>query len=121
MFAKVEMLVTKDERKIDRLFLDKNKNYYLFGSLKTSDFHLENPTISRTHACICFCSDLEVVLIDLNSTHGTFLKEKDSNELIRMEPLISYKLDKGDAIQFGTSTRQYHIEVDRALVEQYIE
>lgn len=57
MFPVVEFLVLKGGKKVDKINLDKNKNYYLFGSLKTVDFHLENPTISRNHACLYF-SDL---------------------------------------------------------------
>lgn len=40
MFPLVELLVLKDGKKVDKINLDKNKNYYLFGSLKTVDFHL---------------------------------------------------------------------------------
>lgn len=40
MCATVSILVLKDGKKVERLNLDKNKNYYLFGSLKTTDFHL---------------------------------------------------------------------------------
>lgn len=40
MFPLVEFLVLKDGKKVDRINLDKSKNYYLFGSLKTVDFHL---------------------------------------------------------------------------------
>ena len=40
---------------------------------------------------------MEVILIDLNSTHGTILN-KD-----RLESLVEYKINKNDVIQFGTS------------------
>jgi hypothetical protein len=50
--------VEKDGKKVDKLFLEK-KNNYIFGSLASAvDFHLENPTISRFHACIYFSSEL---------------------------------------------------------------
>jgi len=58
MFADVTLTVLKDSKQLSKLSLDKSKNYYLFGSLKTSDFHLEHPTISRFHACIFFSNDL---------------------------------------------------------------
>lgn len=76
MLAKVSILVIKDGKKMQRLNLDKGKNYYLFGSLKTVDFLLENPTISRNHACIYFDNNIEVMIVDLNSTHKTFLRRK---------------------------------------------
>ena len=40
---------------------------------------------------------MEVILIDLNSTHGTFLNND------RLESLVEYKVQKGDKVQFGTS------------------
>ena len=40
LFAKVQFIVIKDEKKIDKLFCDKKKNHYIFGSVKTIDFPL---------------------------------------------------------------------------------
>ena len=87
MHPTVHLLVEKAGKKIDKLFLESN-SYYLFGKAKTCEFILENPTISRYHSCIYFSHEMEVILIDLNSTHGTFLN-KD-----KLEPLIEYKLQK---------------------------
>ena len=105
MFPKVHLLVEKDGKKIDKLFLDK-KSYFLFGKSKGADFLLENPTISRFHSCIYFSSETEVMLIDMNSTHGTYLNKN------KLESLIQYRLNKGDVIRFGTSERNYTIDID---------
>lgn len=40
MFALVSLTVMKDSKQVSKLNLDKAKSYYIFGSLKTSDFHL---------------------------------------------------------------------------------
>jgi hypothetical protein len=40
MLAKVSLSVMKDGKKLQELVLDKEKNYYLFGSLKSVDFYL---------------------------------------------------------------------------------
>jgi len=37
---------------------------------------LEHPSISKFHAAIYF-SELEVIIVDTNSTHGTFILKKD--------------------------------------------
>ena len=111
MFPKVNLLVEKDGKKIDKLFLQK-KSYFIFGKAKGSDFILENPTISRFHSCIYFSSETEVVLIDLNSTHGTNLNKN------RMESLLQYRLNKGDVIRFGTSERSYTIDIDWSEMEE---
>lgn len=119
MFADVALTVLKDSKQISKISLDKKKNYYLFGSLKTSDFPLEHPTISRYHACIFFSNDLEVMLVDLNSSQGTALKRKGQEKVV-LEPLIAYKLFKDDLIYFGSSTREYLVDINRGLVEKYV-
>ena len=84
----------------------------MFGKAKTCEFILENPTISRYHSCVYFSHEMEVALIDLNSTHGTLLNKE------KLEPLIEYKLQKQDKIQFGTSERIYTIEIDWSEMEK---
>ena len=111
MHPKVSLLVEKAGKKIDKLSLQ-NKSYYTFGKTKGCDFLLQNPTISRFHSCIYFSSEMEVILIDLNSTHGTILN-KD-----RLESLVEYKINKNDVIQFGTSQRTYTIDIDWSAMEQ---
>lgn len=118
--AKVSLTVIREANTIDKIFADKGKPYYLFGSLKTVDFPLENPTISRNHACLAFTADLEVVIIDLNSTHGTFVKKPSQDKYQQLHPLVPEHLSSASLIKFGTSAREYLVDIDRASIEAFI-
>lgn len=54
------------------------KNSFLFGSADQNDFKFEHASISKFHASIYFSSDMEVVLVDLNSTHGTVIARAET-------------------------------------------
>lgn len=102
MWPIASIIVSKDGQKVDKLFFEK-KNYFILGSTKSIDFTLENPTISRFHACIFFSTDVEMMIVDLNSTHGSFLTR--DKKKVQLETLIPYSLDIGDTLHFGTSAR----------------
>jgi hypothetical protein len=51
------------------------------------------------------------MLVDLNSTHKTFLRRK--GEKVELDGLVGYRLYKDDVIQFGTSAREYVLDIDR--------
>jgi len=48
-----------------------NKNFYLFGSNNTNDCQIEHGSVGKQHAAIYFSQDMETILVDLNTTHGT--------------------------------------------------
>lgn len=60
------------------------------------------------------------MLVDLKSTHGTFVKRKGQDQKIQLEGLVPCKLFKDDIVQFGTSAREYIIDIDRSSIEKYI-
>lgn len=60
------------------------------------------------------------MMVDLKSTHGTFVKRKGHDQKIQLEGLVPCKLFKEDIVQFGTSAREYIIDIDRSSIEKYI-
>jgi hypothetical protein len=68
--AAVSLIVVKDEKAIDKLFLEK-KGKFFFGSHKYNEYKLDHNSISKTHACIYFAPHLALMLVDLNSSNGT--------------------------------------------------
>ncbi len=84
--------------------------YLLTGRQKDAvDIHTEHPSCSRIHAALVRGNDslpspqspCELHLIDLGSTHGTFVNKS-------LLPKQTYQaLNIGDVIRFGASTRLY--------------
>ena len=66
------MIVEKEGDEVDNLLLIK-KNAFFLGGHELNDFRFEHGSISKSHACIYFSSDMEVILVDLNSTHGSVI------------------------------------------------
>jgi hypothetical protein len=54
------------------------KGSFLLGSADQNDFKFDHASISKFHASIYFSSDMEVLLVDLNSTHGTVVVRADN-------------------------------------------
>ncbi|KAF8059370.1 pin1 [Scenedesmus sp. PABB004] len=70
--------------------------YYLFGrDASACDVPLDHPSASRCHAVLCHHTDGRLFIIDLGSTHGTFL---DGAALPPNKPTV---LKNGAAIRFG--------------------
>ncbi|RWS30467.1 kanadaptin-like protein [Leptotrombidium deliense] len=74
---------------------DVNKSVITFGRSRECDFPLDHPSISRFHCALFWKEDQQnskslgfFYLMDLNSTHGTFLnKEKlNPNKLLMVNP-----------------------------------
>ncbi len=117
MRATASIIVTKEEKPIDKLFLEK-KSKFFFGSHSSSDFKLDHPSISKSHACIYFAPGTAVMLVDLASSNGTFLIRYAEN--IKLDPLQPIQLKKGDIVAFGNSSKRYKVEVDPTAAEQYL-
>jgi pSer/pThr/pTyr-binding forkhead associated (FHA) protein len=80
----------------------KSSKYLIFGRKKDlCDVVLDHQSISRQHCVLFFDQHDKVYLIDLKSSHGTFINQQKipSNEIVA--------LNENDKIQFGQSTREY--------------
>lgn len=92
--------VLKDGSIIEQLDVSK-KGAYMFGRIDLCDFVLEHPTISRFHAVLQFKEDGEATIYDLGSTYGTSINKKE----VRKKEYT--KVNVGDVIRFGQSSRLY--------------
>nr|XP_023421442.1 nuclear inhibitor of protein phosphatase 1 isoform X2 [Cavia porcellus] len=94
--------VVKGDKLIEKLIIDEKK-YYLFGrNPDLCDFTIDHQSCSRVHAALVYHKHLKrVFLIDLNSTHGTFLGH------IRLEPHKPQQIPIDSTVSFGASTRAY--------------
>ncbi|CAL8287758.1 unnamed protein product [Merluccius merluccius] len=96
--------VMKGDKLIEKLIIDEKK-YYMFGrNPDWCDFTIDHQSCSRGHAVLVYHKHLKrVFLIDLNSTHGTFLGH------IRLEAHKPQQVPIDSTISFGASTRTYTI------------
>ncbi|KAK3550749.1 hypothetical protein QTP70_004592 [Hemibagrus guttatus] len=87
-----------------KLIIDEKK-FYLFGrNPDICDFTIDHQSCSRVHAALVYHKHLKrLFLIDLNSTHGTFLGH------IRLEPHKPQQVPIDSTMSFGASTRVYII------------
>ena len=88
----------KSEELVYKLTQESN----IIGRDTDSTIVLNHPSISKKHARIDF--DIQTnngFLIDLNSTHGTFINN------MKLNPNESIKLNSGDVISFGQSDEKY--------------
>lgn len=65
------------------------------------DVPLSHASASRQHAALCHHTDGRVFLIDLGSSHGTFL---DGSQLPPNKPVV---LKNGSAIKFGQAPAKF--------------
>lgn len=104
----LELTVLKDDKPIDKLFLEKKSKFY-FGALPTCEYKLDHPSISKVHACIFFGEDSAVFLVDLGSSNGTTLIRGEDKT--KIEALWAVKLQNKDVVVFGLSSRRYRLEI----------
>ncbi|KAJ8386288.1 hypothetical protein AAFF_G00174840 [Aldrovandia affinis] len=94
--------VVKGDKLVEKLIIDEKK-FYLFGrNPDACDFTIDHQSCSRVHAALIYHRHLKrVFLIDLNSTHGTFLGR------IRLEPHKPQQVPIDSTMSFGASTRAH--------------
>ncbi|XP_030203122.1 nuclear inhibitor of protein phosphatase 1-like isoform X1 [Gadus morhua] len=94
--------VVKGDKLVEKLIIDEKK-FYLFGrNPDLCDFTTDHQSCSRVHSALVYHRHLKrVFLIDLNSTHGTFLGQ------IRLEPHKPQQVPIDTTVSFGASTRAY--------------
>ncbi|XP_034478641.1 nuclear inhibitor of protein phosphatase 1 [Drosophila innubila] len=94
--------VLKDEKLVQKLMVDE-KRCYLFGrNSQMNDFCIDHASCSRVHAAFVYHKHLNIAyLVDLGSTHGTFIGT------LRLEAHKPTQLQINSTFHFGASTRNY--------------
>lgn len=96
--------VLKGDKLIQKLMVDE-KRCYLFGrNQQLNDFCIDHASCSRVHAALVYHKHLNrAFLVDLGSTHGTFIGN------MRLEAHKPTQLPIDSTFHFGASTRYYII------------
>ncbi|KNH08539.1 peptidyl-prolyl cis-trans isomerase parvulin-type [Perkinsela sp. CCAP 1560/4] len=78
-------------------------SYYLIGTKSdVCDFTVHHPTCSRVHLAVIHHAKKDAVyVVDLHSTHGTFING------VRIPPSTPVELKTGDTLQTAYSSRRY--------------
>merc|ERR1712176_966155 len=71
-----------------------------------SDIKLDHPSISRRHALVGHGSSGNLYVMDLGSSHGTFVNSQ------RLQKKKREVLRDGYVVKFGASTREYIVKLD---------
>lgn len=96
--------VLKDGKMIQKLMIDEKKCYFFGRNKQLCDFCIDHASSSRVHAALVWHKFLErPFLIDLGSTHGTFIGN------LRLEAKKPQQVPLDSIIRFGASTRAYVI------------
>uniref|UniRef100_A0A6B2EC31 Nuclear inhibitor of protein phosphatase 1 n=1 Tax=Phlebotomus kandelakii TaxID=1109342 RepID=A0A6B2EC31_9DIPT len=95
--------VLKDDKLIQKLMIDEKKCYLFGRNSELNDFCIDHQSCSRIHAAFVFHKHLHICyLVDLGSTHGTFIGGN-----IRLEAHKPTQLHMNSQFHFGASTRSY--------------
>uniref|UniRef100_A0A182Q7B0 FHA domain-containing protein n=1 Tax=Anopheles farauti TaxID=69004 RepID=A0A182Q7B0_9DIPT len=94
--------VMKEDKLVQKLMIDE-KRCYLFGrNPQMNDFCIDHASCSRVHAAFVYHKHLHIAyLVDLGSTHGTFIGS------IALEAHKPTQLQINSQFSFGHSTRHY--------------
>ncbi|KAH3849263.1 nuclear inhibitor of protein phosphatase 1-like [Dreissena polymorpha] len=96
--------VTKDGKLIQKLMIDEKKCYFFGRNKQMCDFQIDHASCSRVHTALVWHRHLNrPFLIDLGSTHGTWIGH------IRLESKKPQQVPIDSEIHFGASTRMYII------------
>lgn len=78
----------------------------VFGRHKNfADVLLQHPSISRQHAVLLHGKSGNMYVMDLGSSHGTFVNKR------RVKPEQREALQEGDCVKFGASSREYIVRL----------
>lgn len=92
----------KETKLVQKLMVDEKKHYTFGRNPGMNDFTVDHGSCSRVHAAIVWHKHLErSFLVDLGSTHGTFIGT------MRIEANKPMQLPVDSVFRFGESTRKY--------------
>ncbi|KAF6024164.1 PPP1R8 [Bugula neritina] len=96
--------VTKDGKLVQKLMSDQKKCYFFGRNKELVDFHVPHDSCSRVHSAMIWHKHLNrPFLIDLGSTHGTWIGR------MRLESKKPTQVPSDSEFHFGASTRRYII------------
>ena len=96
--------VLKEEKLVQKLMVDEKKCYLFGRNQELNDFCIDHGSCSRVHAALVYHKHLNrAFLVDLGSTHGTYIGN------IRLESHKPTQLLIDSIFHFGASTRYYVI------------
>ncbi|CAF0737226.1 unnamed protein product [Rotaria sordida] len=102
--AGLHLDVVKEGKLIQKLMIDEKKCYFFGRNKELCDFTIDHASCSRVHAALLWHKDLNrPFLIDLGSTHGTFIGH------IQLENHKPQQVHIDSEIHFGESSRIYII------------
>jgi nuclear inhibitor of protein phosphatase 1 len=94
--------VLKGDKLVQKLMIDAKKCFFFGRNPQLCDFVVDHQSCSRVHAALWWHKHLErAFLIDLGSTHGTFIGS------MRLENDKPTPLPIDSTFHFGASTRRY--------------
>ncbi|KAK2830040.1 hypothetical protein Q5P01_017971 [Channa striata] len=100
--AGLHLDVVKGDKLVEKLIIDEKKFYLVGRNPDVCDIIVDHQSCSRIHSALVYHEHLKrVFIIDLNSTHGTFLGQ------IRLEPQKPQQVPFNSTMSFGASTRVY--------------
>ncbi|KAJ2130807.1 hypothetical protein GGH19_000469 [Coemansia sp. RSA 1807] len=91
--------VVKSGSQVESHSVPTTKTFYTFGRLPVCDYPMDHESISRYHAVLQFYADGTACIIDLGSSHGTFINKAEA------VAKIPTRVNAGDQIRFGMSSR----------------
>lgn len=94
----------RNDRKVGRIFLE-DKPYYTIGYALDCDLKFSHDSIENYHSILANDKELGVVLIDLNTKNGTFVKGN------RLKKSIATPLEEDDIISFGEKNENFKVEI----------
>ncbi|GLH08615.1 Nuclear inhibitor of protein phosphatase [Gryllus bimaculatus] len=96
--------VLKGDKLIQKLMIDEKKCYLFGRNPQLNDFCIDHASCSRVHSALVYHKQLNrAFLVDLGSTHGTFIGS------LRLEAHKPTQLPIDSTFHFGASTRYYII------------
>jgi nuclear inhibitor of protein phosphatase 1 len=112
--AGLHLDISKDDKFLQKIMIDEKKCYLFGRNPELNDFRIDHSSCSRVHAALVYHRHLGLAyLVDLGSTHGTFVGS------IRLESQKPTVVQIGANFHFGASTRYYTLR-ERVKAQQSI-